>query len=87
MACSLFSTVESMATPCSVKAIGAYCVPPRVSRFEVPTWYLKTAALSAPFEVTNCDLKVANYSAESTNIKSPGKRSAFRLTACLSTFV
>jgi hypothetical protein len=55
----------------TLKAMGAYCVPPRASRFEV----------------TNCDLKNANSSGVSTNMKLSGKRPALRLTACLSALV
>jgi hypothetical protein len=67
MACSLFSTLESMATPCSVKAMGSTLEPPRserISSFEVPNWYLKAA-----------------HSADViSNMKSSGKRMRFRRT-------
>src|SRR4030042_788857 len=67
-AVSLRKTVESMATPCSVKAYGRYlrCFPillfPKVTNcdlifcllFEVPIWNLKWFSFS---KVANCDLR------------------------------
>jgi hypothetical protein len=38
MAVLLFKMLDSIATPCSVKAIGLYLVPPHL---EVPNWLLK----------------------------------------------
>lgn len=38
IAVGLLSTLDNMATPCSVNAIGTYRVPPQ---FEVPNWLLK----------------------------------------------
>ena len=67
----LRSTLESMATPCSVKAWGRYfrCRPRPLSN------------------VTICDLKAADSSGVSSNMKSAGNRSSFRLTAWFKTFV
>jgi len=70
-----FSTEESMATPCSVKANGRYLMFwPLISRRR------------ACFKVTNCDLDRSASSQESWNMKSDGNRSAFRLTAWFRTF-
>jgi len=62
-------TLESIATPCSVKAWGGYlrCAPRPV------------------FKVTSCDLKAEASSLESSNMKSGGNRSRFRRTAWLRT--
>ena len=70
MARSLLRTLESMATPCSVNAIGAYRKP-----------------LRSALEVTVCDLQVANSSGLSSNMKSAGKRTALRRTACFNALV
>jgi len=43
MAFELCNTLESIATPCSVNAIGAYLAPPH---FEVPDWHLKISISS-----------------------------------------
>jgi hypothetical protein len=67
----LHSTLDNMATPCSVKAYGAIRRPPR----------------PAGFEITDCDFKSANSSAVSWNMKSPGNRSMLRFTACTSSRV
>ena len=67
----------SIATPCSVKAKGAYRV------------YL--SLFDPSFEVTNCDLKLIFnelYSSwDKVNIKSSGNRSRFLRTACFKAFV
>jgi hypothetical protein len=65
MARGLLSTLDSMATPCSVNAYG------RVRR---PPW-------PRELEVTMCDLKSASSAAVSRNMKSAGKRARFRRTA------
>jgi hypothetical protein len=46
MARGLCRTLESIATPCSVKAYGAYRRPPW-AELEVPVWYLKLVTSSA----------------------------------------
>jgi hypothetical protein len=51
IACSLFSTVDSIATHCSVKACGRYRRPPR------PGFEVTICDLKAGFEITICDLK------------------------------
>ena len=63
----LFSTEESMATPCSVKARGILRLPPQFADGEL--------------EVTICDLKFAVSCSVSENMKSVGNRAGFRLTA------
>jgi hypothetical protein len=41
----LFKTLDNIAIPCSVKAIGSYLVPPQPTfpsgKLEVPNWLLK----------------------------------------------
>jgi hypothetical protein len=69
-------TLESMATPCSVIAIGGYLAcRPR------PELRLKPTS-----KVTVCDLKRDHSSLLKTNMKSCGNRAALRLTACTSAF-
>jgi hypothetical protein len=74
MACSLFKTLDSMATPCSVKAMGSTLEPPRsesISSFEVPNWYLKVAHSAAVS---------SNLPVRQAGMKSSGKRPRFLLT-------
>jgi hypothetical protein len=73
----LRSTLESIATPCSVKARGRYRLPPQL---EVTNCDLK---LEAP----HWSLKFSNSSGVSWNMKSSGNLSMLRLTAWLKTFV
>jgi hypothetical protein len=65
MARLLRRTLESMATPCSVKANGRYfrCCP------------------RPSFKVTICDLKTSASASLTWNMKSSGNRARFRLTA------
>ena len=71
MAQSLFKTLESMATPCSVKTIGGFLVPP----------------LPIGFDITDCDIKRLNSCSSNTNMKSSGNLLRFLLTACVSALV
>ena len=64
-------TLESMATPSSVKTRGTFRRPP----------------LPSFFEVTVCDFKASHSAFVSLNAKSSGKRSRFRETAWFSAFV
>ena len=64
-ACPLRRTLESIATPCSVKAKGAERRPPWDSKLEV----------------TICDFKFCHSDLVSWNMKSAGKRSRLRFTA------
>jgi hypothetical protein len=57
--------LESIATPCSVKAYGRLRRPPR----------------RRVFEVTDCDLNLFASTAVIRNMKSDGKRLRFRSTA------
>ena len=51
IACSLFKTLESIATPCSVNACGRYRRPP------CPELEVANCDLKFGFEITDCDLK------------------------------
>jgi hypothetical protein len=59
----LRKTLDSIPTPCSVKALGsARREPPRL-----------------PFEITFCDFKRATSSGVNRNAKSPGNRAGLRV--------
>jgi hypothetical protein len=77
----LFKTLESIATPCSVNAKGAYLLPPL---FEVAICVLKDEPM---FEVLKLNLKVSHSSLESSNIKSSEKLPRLRLTDSFSRLV
>ena len=62
---SLLSTLESIATPCSVNAYGRYRLPP----------------YPAELEVAICDLKISLSPVLSLNMKSAGNRLRLRRTA------
>ena len=62
---SLFNTLDNIATPCSVNALGGFRCP----------------ILSPELEVTICDFHSRVSSGVSLNIKSLGKRLAWRFTA------
>ena len=88
IACSLLSTVDSIATPCSVKARGRWRRPP-CPVLEVANCNLKSdleianCDLKLRFEVTNCDLKDSASFFVSRNMKSSGNRFPLRVTRSL----
>ena len=78
MARSLRRTLESMATPSSVKTYGRYlgCLPRR-----------EPVVVAASSKVTICDLKSLVSSQVNWNMKSAGNRWRLRRTAWLRTLV